>query len=207
MARNDGLNMMDNWIYESILCTGIGPKTNLAPIGVRKKGDDLMLDLFMGSRTQKNLELHPDFSINFPPDAGHFYLALQDSASLATKSASEIRALLLADAPLAIEAQVKNALSMGEKQRVFAREVCRHVRGKARLYNRAEPLLLESLIVWTRRKIMPTSQLEEILLENQRIINRVAPQSQYVHQIASLVNACRALRAKRRSSHAGPGKQ
>ena len=196
MARNDGLNMMDNWIYESILCTGTGPKANLAPIGVRKKGDDLMLDLFMGSRTQKNLELHPDFTINFPPDAGHFYLALQDSASLDAEPASKVRALLLSDAPLAIEAQVKNALSMGEKQRVFAREVCRHVRGKARLYNRAEPLLLESLIVWTRRGIMPTSQLEEGLLENQRIINRVAPQSQYVQQIASLVSACQVLRAK-----------
>ena len=63
------------------------------------------------------------------------------------------------------------------------------VSGPVKLINRAEAIVMESLILATRLSYLPGQTARESLKENHRVVGKVAPGSQYEKILGKLVEA------------------
>jgi hypothetical protein len=190
MSQLRQLALTPGWIYETIVCTYVDGSAHASPAGVWTHDlDSLCLELYDTSLTLSALRTSGEFVVDLPADVRTFFRALHDPSTLRFGRASTVSAPCLADATATIELAVTEVAP--REGRTLVTALVRHVtiRGEVRLINRAEGLLLESLIVATRAALRPRESTLAVLAENARAVERVAPGSGFVEAMSRLRDA------------------
>lgn len=182
------LGLRTDWIYEAVVCTYLDGTPHAAPAGVRSgDGVTLCLDLYQTSRSLRAATAAGAFVVDFPRDAGVLYTVLHEPAALCFAPAGSVAAPCLTDACARLELLVEDLRPDGALTHVRGRVAAGHVEPGARLLNRAEGLLLESLILVTRADLHGRQPTLERLREHRRVIDKVAPGSAYSLAMARLL--------------------
>jgi hypothetical protein len=180
--------MQKSWIYEVIVSTYQGDKPHSAPIGVWT--DDfvsLKMEIYSNSSTLKNIMELKDFAVNLVADVTVFYNSLFDRANVEYRDSLNINAPVVKNASAVIEARLKQMENRGNRFRVESTPVNVEVSDPVKLINRAEAIVIESLILATRLPYLPGPKIQETLRENYRIVRKVAPGSRYETIVGKLV--------------------
>ena len=186
--------MRPGWIYEVVASTLDERGFHAAPIGiVTRDGETLKAELYKGSATLANIARNGILGINLVSDTVLLHNALYHRDTLLFATDTEMPGaktpfLRGADAWL----ELAPSLISGETASVHLHATLTHWRQFApvRLLNRAAGLLLESLVLSTRRHILPAEHIREQLIENARVIRKVAPDSSYATAITELLAVC-----------------
>lgn len=184
------IGMKRGWIYEVIVSTYRGNKPHSAPIGVWT--DDfvtLKMEIYSDSGTLRNIMELKDFAVNLIADVTVFYNSLFDKANVEYRDSLNINAPVVRSASAIIEARLKKAENKGNRFHLESEPVDVEVNEPVKLINRAEAIVIESLILGTRLPYLPGSRAQEALRENYRIVKKVAPGSQYERIMGKLVEA------------------
>ena len=182
------LGMQDRWIYEVLISTFRDGTPHAAPIGVWTSGpDELCMDVYDGSRTLASILDGGEFVANFPADAGMLYVALRTPEDLVFAGAQDVNAPVIAGCTGSVELVLTSATSGGDSVRLVGDVRRVHCHEAPRLINRAEGLLLESLVLATRLKRLGAGAVLRTLTENYRIVGKVAPGSAYECALAALL--------------------
>ena len=182
------LGLQERWIYEVLISTFRHGVPHAAPIGVWTDGpDELQMDVYEGSQTLRNIVEDRHFVVNFPGDAVPMHEALHSPGRLTFAEACCVPAPVVVGCTAVVELAVCRVSPEGERARVVG--AVRHVRvsGSPRLINRAEGLLLESLVLVTRLEHLDPSAVLATLMDNHRVAEKVAPGSVYERALAALV--------------------
>lgn len=190
MARLEELGLRDQWIYEVLVSTFHADAPYAAPMGVwSPRPDTLAMDAYAGSRTLANIIETGQFVANFPPDVDMLYTALYAPERLAYQTASSLHAPTLSACAAHVELTLASAVGDGEKVRIIGDVKSVRREPGVRLINRAEGLLLESLVLATRAERRGSAATLEALIENHRVVAKVAPASDYERELAALIHA------------------
>jgi hypothetical protein len=182
------LGMQDLWIYEVLISTFCNGTPHAAPMGVWTSGrDDLCMDVYAGSRTLANILGGGEFVANFPADAGMLYAALRAPEGLLFAGAHGVHAPVVAGCTADVELVLTSATPGGDRVRLVSDVRRVHCDETPRLINRAEGLLLESLVLATRVERLGAGAALTTLTENYRIVSKVAPGSAYERALAALL--------------------
>jgi hypothetical protein len=186
------LRLHESWIYEVLISTFRDRTPHAAPIGVWAEGaDELFMDVYAGSQTLTNIVQAGSFAANFPADVGSLYAALRAPDSLEFTEARLVCAPLVAECTTTAELTLSSATPRGDTVRIAGRVARVDQAGAPRLINRAEGLLLESLVLATRLGHVESADVLATLKENHRIVRRVAPGSEYEHALEALLRDLR----------------
>ena len=160
-----------------------------APMGIWSEDfDTLNMAIYKDSKTLKNIIKEKEFTVNFVDDITIFYESLFNKGKIAFEQAKQVSAPVIQDSSAIIECKVKHIAKKENRFHIRAEIVDIRIWDKIRLINRAESLVLESLIMVTRLPHFPDRGLDEILKENFRVVGKVAPDSTYVHIMANVMN-------------------
>jgi hypothetical protein len=182
------LGMQDHWIYEVLISTFRDETPHAAPIGVWTSGADrLSMDVYNGSQTLADILDGGDFAASFPADAAMLYVALRAPAQLQFEEAQGVHAPVVAGCTATVELVLRSATPGGDRVRLVGDVRRVHHDGTPRLINRAEGLLLESLVIASRLKRRPADAALTTLTENYRVVRKVAPGSAYERALAALL--------------------
>ena len=182
------LGLQDRWIYEVLISTFRDDTPHAAPIGVWTNGaDELLMDVYDGSQTLANILEGGHFVANFPVDAGMLYTALRAPQQLAFAEARLVHAPIVAGCTATVELALSRATPGGDRVRIVGDVKRVHHAGAPRLINRAEGLLLESLVLATRLERREAAAALTTLTENLRVVGKVAPGSAYESALAALL--------------------
>ena len=182
------LGLQDRWIYEVLISTFRDDTPHAAPIGVWINGaDELLMDVYDGSQTLANILEGGHFVANFPVDAGMLYTALRAPQQLAFAEARLVHAPIVAGCTATVELALSRATPGGDRVRIVGDVKRVHHAGAPRLINRAEGLLLESLVLVTRLERRGLAAALATLTENYRVVGKVAPGSAYESALAALL--------------------
>jgi hypothetical protein len=182
------LGLQERWIYEVLISTFRDDTPHAAPIGVWTNGaDELLMDVYDGSRTLANILERGQFVANFPVDAGLLYTALRAPQQLAFAAARFVHAPVVAGCTATVELTLSRATPGGDRVRIVGDVKRVHHAGAPRLINRAEGLLLESLVLATRLEHREAAAALTTLTENHRVVGKVAPGSAYERALAALL--------------------
>ena len=182
------LGLQDRWIYEVLISTFRDDAPHAAPIGVWINGaDELLMDVYDGSQTLANILEGGNFVANFPVDAGMLYTALRAPQQLAFAEARLVHAPIVAGCTATVELALSRATPGGDRVRIVGDVKRVHHAGAPRLINRAEGLLLESLVLATRLERREAAAALTTLTENLRVVGKVAPGSAYESALAALL--------------------
>jgi hypothetical protein len=190
MSQLRQLAFTPEWIYETIVCTYVDGSAHASPAGVWTHDlRSVCTELYDTSRALPALLAAGEFVVDLPADAGTFFQALHDPSALRFEHASVVSAPCLADATATIELAVTEVTP--REGRTLVTALVRHVtvRREVRLINRAEGLLLESLIVATRAALHPRERALAVLAENDRVVQKVAPGSGFAEAMSRLRDA------------------
>ncbi len=188
MDRLRRLGMQERWIYEVLISTFRDSTPHATPIGVWTSGaDELCLDAYNGSQTLANILDGGDFVANFPMDAGMLYVALRAPEQLRFTGAQSVHAPVVAGCTASVELVLIDATPADDRVRLVGDVRSVHLDGTPRLINRAEGLLLESLVLATRLERHGADAVLTTLTENHRIVGKVAPGSAYERALAALL--------------------
>ena len=181
------LALTPGWIYETVVCTDVEGSPHASPAGVWTNDlRSLSMELYGTSRTLPALLAAGEFVVDLPADAGAFFLALYDPSALGFGRASVVFAPCLTASTATIELTVAEVTPHDGKTLVTG--VVRHVttRGGVRLINRAEGLLVESLIAATRAGLRSPESTLALVTENARVADKVAPGSRFAVALTRL---------------------
>ena len=182
------LGMQDRWIYEVLISTFRDGTPHAAPIGVWTSGSDkLSMDVYNGSQTLANILDGGDFAANFPVDAAMLYVAPRAPALLQFAEAQDVHAPIVAGCTATVELVLRSATPGADRVRLVGDVRRVHHDGTPRLINRAEGLLLESLVIVSRLKRRGADAAMTTLTENYRVVRKVAPGSAYERALAALL--------------------
>jgi hypothetical protein len=191
MAPLMKLAMQERWIYEVVISTYSDGTPHAAPIGVWRDGcSTLEMEIFSGSQTLKNILASACFAVNFPADVGTLFSLLYAPQEMSYGEAREVRAPTLLGCSAVVEMVVARTTVREDRVHITGRavETCLHT--NVRLINRAEGLLLESLILATRIPHLDHASARtaiDQLRENYRIARKVALGSWYESAVATLL--------------------
>jgi hypothetical protein len=184
------LPLQKGWIYEVVICTFSGDVPHAAPFGVWT--DDyatLEIDMYAGSRTLENVLASREFVVAFPPDVPTLFAALFAPEQLVFGAAGSVRAPSLAGAAASVELVVRRATPIEDGTRISALPRRTRVGGGLAPINRADGLLLESLVLATRLDRLGDAAVMAALAENQRVVRKVAPGSPCEHAMSALLQS------------------
>jgi hypothetical protein len=192
MHQLDVLGLRPGWIYEALVSTFGQRGPHAAPVGVWADGaDELSMDLHDGSHTLATILHDGEFTANFPGDVSTLYTALCSPQDLAFVPAPGRHAPHVDGCTATVELTLMSATPGVQTVRVVgaARRVWCH--GTPRLINRAEGLLLESLVLFTRIEYLEASSVLTALTENLRVVRKVARGSAYQTALEALLRELR----------------
>lgn len=182
------LPMQEGWIYEVILSTYTYGVPHAAPIGVWTEDfATLHMEIFDSSQTLQNVLRTKHFAVNFPPDVRTIHTVLFRPHHLRFEQAQAINAPLIRGSSGTVELTVSKEESLSDRAHITGTVLAVHVHQDIELINRAESLLLESLIVATRLPYLNNTTARNDLAENYRVIRKVAPNSSYEKTMAKLL--------------------
>lgn len=190
MSQLRQLGLTPGWIYETVVCTTVEGSPHASPAGVWTHDlRALSMDLYDTSRTLAAVLAAGEYVVDLPADATTFFLALHDPSALRFERASVVSAPRLATATATIELTVVDATP--HEGRTLVNGLVRHVttRGGVRLINRAEGLLVESLIAATRAGLRSPEGTLALVAEDARVAEKVAPGSSFAEALARLRDA------------------
>ncbi len=190
MSQLRQLGLTPGWIYETVVCTTVEGSPHASPAGVWTHDlRALSMDLYDTSRTLAAVLAAGEYVVDLPADAATFFRALRDPSALRFERASVVSAPCLADATATIELTVTDATPHGGRTLVSG--IVRHVttRADVRLINRAEGLLVESLIAVTRAGLRSREGTLALVAENARVAAKVAPGSSFAVALTQLRDA------------------
>ena len=180
MKRLEKAGMQKNWIYETIVTTFCDKNPHAAPFGVWTEDfDTLNMLIYKGSRTLENIIRQREFAVNLIADMSVFHKSLFNKEEIVYENSKQINAPLLKDSSATVELKLKRIEEKENKFHINGEVVDIQTGNKVRLINRAENLVLESLILATRIPYLNKRRTEEDLMENYRVIRKVAPCSEY----------------------------
>ena len=189
MKRLKEIGMKKSWIYEVIVSTFYARTPHAAPMGIWSEDfDTLNMAIYKDSKTLENIIKEKEFTANFVDDITIFYESLFNKGKIAFKQSKQINAPVIKDSSAIIECKVKHIAKKENKFHIRAEIVDIRIWDKIKLINRAESLVLESLIMATRLPHFPGRGLDEILKENFRVVGKVAPGSKYEHIMENVMN-------------------
>ncbi len=179
METLHALPLRKGWIYEAVVCTFSGDAPHAAPFGVWT--DDhttLEIDMYEGSDTLANVLASRELVVAFPRAVTTLFEALFAPQRLSFGHAATVRAPTLDGAVATVELVVHDTAPTEGGTHVSALPRRTHVAaGEVALLNRAEGLLLESLVLATRLERLGAAAVLPALAENLRVARKVAPGS------------------------------
>ena len=188
MDQLQRLGLRDRWIYEVLISTFRDDTPHATPIGVWTNGADrLLMDVYDGSQTLANILGGGDFVANFPADAGMLFAALHAPEQITFEEAQGVHAPVVAGCTVNVELTLGRATPAGDRMRIVGDVRSVYHDGAPRLINRAEGLLLESLVLATRLERRGAGAALTALTENYRVVRKVAPESAYERALAALL--------------------
>jgi hypothetical protein len=188
MHRLDVLSLRPGWIYEALVSTRDQRGPHAAPVGVWTDGaDELSMALYDGSHTLATILHDGEFAANFPGDVAMLYTALCSPQDLVFVQTPGRHAPHVDGCTATVELTLTSATP--DTQTVHIVGAVRRVLcpGTPRLINRAEGLLLESLVLFTRIEHLGASSVLTALAENLRVVRKVAPASAYQTALEALL--------------------
>lgn len=185
------LAMEPGWIYEVVVSTFSDGLPHAAPIGVwtDDSADSLHMEIYRGSQTLSNILANECLVANFPTDVQMLSTSLLTPQQLAYRLAQRVKAPVLRDASATVELVLDRATALPDRVHVAAVAVHTDRRRDLRLINRADGLLLESLILATRIERLDRSFVTTVLTENYRVVCKVAPGSSSETALRELVRS------------------
>lgn len=180
MQSLERIGMNRNWIYEVIVTTYCDAKPHSAPIGIWT--DDfatLQMEIYKETKTIGNILKVREFAVNLVSDLTIFYEALFDKARITYGESIKVNAPVIKNAPSIIELKVKDIVEKDRTFKLKSTPVHISAQGSVNLINRAKALALESLVLATKAPHLPESTVRDTLRENRRVVEKVAPGSEY----------------------------
>jgi hypothetical protein len=195
MRIPESFGMRSGWIYEVIASTRGEHGPHAAPVGIlTPDGQSLKAELYKGSTTLANILRNGVLGLNLVRDAVMLQEALYHRERLAFTRMEPgeedgTGAPFIKGAEAWLELKPARESETENTVRFAAQLVRWRQFGPVGLLNRAEGLLLESLVLSTRRHVLPADQVRSQFLENARVIAKVAPGSRYAQAIRDLLAA------------------
>ncbi len=188
MNQLQALPMQKGWIYEAIVSTFSNGEPHAAPIGVWTEDfDTLHMEIFDSSQTLKGILDTGRFAANFPPDVGTFHTTLFHPERLCFEQTQHASAPILLGSAATVELVLRQTTPVANRVRITGAVVRANARTEIKLINRAEGLLVESLILATRLRYLDAAAVRKSLAENHRVIRKVAPGSTCETTMAELL--------------------
>lgn len=182
------LGLHKGWIYEVVISTYSPDGPHATPIGVWTHDlATLQMDLYGGSRTLANILTRREFVADMPVDAQVMYTALHAPHALRFGRAREVDAPCLLGSSATLELTLIDTSRRTDRVRVTGRVTRVAAHGRPRLINRAEGLLVESLILVSRLERLDRAATFAALEENRCVVHRVAPGSEYAQAMDDLL--------------------
>jgi hypothetical protein len=192
MRRLAKIGVKKNWVYEVIVSTFHDKNPHAAPMGVWTEDfDTLNMEIYKDSKTLKNIMKEKEFAANLVADITIFYECLFNKGEIAYENSKQINAPVIKNSAAIIELKVKETKEKENRFYIQAEIVDIRMEDKIKLINRAESLVLESLILATKIPYLSKGGMEETLKENYRVVGKVAPGSKYeniMEQILTTLN-------------------
>jgi len=180
MSRLEKLGMKRNWIYEVIVSTFQNKDPHSAPIGVWTENfSELNMNIYKKSRTLGNIINQKEFAVNFVSDISIFYKSLFAKNEVTYINSKQINAPAIKNSSAIVELKLKEITEKESRFQIEAHVINIQIMGDIKLVNRAESLVLESLILVTRIPFFAEGEIEKALKENFRVIKKVAPDSKF----------------------------
>jgi hypothetical protein len=191
MGRLETLCLRPRWTYEVVVSTFSDDLPHATPIGVwtDETPDSLHMEIYEASETLRNVLANKCLVVNFPPDVVSLSTALLSPGRLAFGQARKVRAPVLRDASAVVELVLDSATVLPGRMSITGLAVHTERRRTLQLVNRADSLLLESLILATRREMLDRSFVASALVENYRVIRKVAPGSAIESSMSELLRS------------------
>jgi hypothetical protein len=194
MKRLKEIGMKKNWIYEVIVSTFYAGTPHAAPMGIWSEDfDTLNMAIYKDSKTLENIIKEKEFAANFVDDITIFYESLFNKGKIAFKQLKQINTPVIKDSSAIIECKVKHIKKKENRFHISAEIVDLRIWDEIKLINRAEGLVIESLVLASRLPHFPGRRNEDTLKENFRIIGKVAPDSTYVRTMEKVMNLFKLL--------------
>ena len=195
MATLADIGIKKNWTYETIISCFNGDISHFAPFGIKSPDmESVRLEIYKGSNTLDFILKQREFVINFVDNPSYFFYSLYERAQIRFSEADIIKAPVIINCPAVIEAKITTSIEKTQSYIINADIINIIFNNIPRLFNRAEGLVMESLIASTRIGYMPEGKVSDILNENYRVIKKVAPESHYVGMMEKLLNKCSILK-------------
>jgi hypothetical protein len=181
--------MHKGWIYEVLVSTYANDAPHAAPIGISTDDSATLRVETYESQTRRNMLATGHLVANFPSSADMLFRALYAPHLLSYEAAEQVRAPTVVGSSAVVELIVEHAMVHGVQVRAVTRPILVRIIEPPTLLNRAEGLLLESLILATRIEHLDHEVVEASLRENLRVVSKVAPGSRYEGEMAEILRA------------------
>jgi uncharacterized protein len=189
MATLSDFGFKKGWTYEAIISCFNGDMPHAAPFGIKLTDmNTVQLKIYKSSNTLASLLSADEFVINLIDSTTYFYNSLFEMEKLSFTEVKNIKAPVIKDCPAYIEAKVTGNEEKKQSYIIDAEIISTTINKTPVLFNRAEGLVIESLIIATRIKYLPDGEALKILKENYRVIKKVAPDSEYIETMEKLLN-------------------
>jgi len=173
MKIPDELGLRKGWIYEVI----VGAAGNAAPMGILTRDfESVEMEVYKDSKTYENILGAGEFVINFVDDVEIFYNSIFEKENIEFEDGH------LKNADAFIQMKVAGKEELEDRIKIKAVPVEFKIARIPRLKNRAESLVLESLIAKTRIPHVSEEErkfLEGKIQENLRVVKKVAHGSEF----------------------------
>jgi hypothetical protein len=180
MRRLEKLGMKRNWIYEVIVSTFQNKDPHSAPIGVWTENlSELNMNIYKESKTLENILTQKEFTANFVSDISIFYNSLFAKNEVTYINSKQINAPAIKNSSAIVELKLQEITEKKSTFQIKAQVINIHIMDDLKLVNRAENLVLESLILVTRIPFFSEEEIKKALKENFRVIKKVAPDSKF----------------------------
>lgn len=174
------LGLATGWIYEAIVTTKKGRSNHAAPVGFSTKDQAFCeLVIFKSSQTWQNIITTGEMALNITQDLSLFAKALHAKDKLEYIAGQAVSAPVLKGVDCVLELELVESFDQKDRAKLITWPKRIFGELKSPLLNRAHALYLENLIMETRASFANGRELKARILENQRVIAKVAPDSDY----------------------------